>query len=109
MYFASADDATPGIRSEEIKEPNEPDTTVPDATGVTARIWFATSISGAPDETVTDAEIVDGRLVVDLSEHASEPAVDDPVSYQARWTEGGEDRFIEVQDAQIEDINGAAE
>ena len=94
----------PGIESDLLKEPNEADQAVANASNVTVRIWHGSTISGAPDEVLTSQEIADGvlsfRAAVDVG---------DPISYQARWTvtvgEDTEDRFFEVLNATAVDLN----
>lgn len=92
-----------GIRTATIKEPNQNDQDVENASNVTVRIWYADSISGAPDQVLTNQPITSGVLEFPVT-----AAEDDPVSYQARWMTGdepAEDRFFEVIDDTAIDLD----
>lgn len=93
----------PAIRTEKIYEPNQ-DSPVADANNVTVRIWKSSSISGAPDDVLTNQTISDGIL-------ESRPTgmdVGDSVSYQLSWTTSADnDRFIEAKDQTVEDATAA--
>lgn len=94
--------AAPGIVSDAIKEPNESDQNVANSSVVTVRVWHGATITGAPDEVLSNQSITDGVLTF-------EPGVlvGDPVSYQARWEVGdpAEDRFFEVLNDTAADLN----
>ena len=91
---------TPGIRSVVLKEPNEANSNAANASNVTVRIWHGATFSGAPDEVLTDQSIADGVL-----EFEAAVDVDDPVSYQASWTVGGQTRYFEVVNAPAIDLD----
>lgn len=94
----------PGIQTDIIKEPNSSNANVANASNVTVRIWHGATISGAPDEVLTNQSIASGVLSFEAG-----VAVSDPVSYQARWTvtvgEDTEDRFFEVLNDTAVDLN----
>lgn len=92
--------AVPGIQSDVLKEPNAADQNVANASNVTVRIWHGDTITGAPDEVLTNQSIASGVL-----SFRAAVSVGDPVSYQARWTVDTEDRFFEVIDATAIDLN----
>lgn len=89
-----------GVVSDTLKEPNEQDTNVADASNVTVRIWHGATITGAPDQVLTDQVIAGGALTFRAA-----VALDGAVSYQARWTAGAEDRYFEVVNATAIDLN----
>ena len=62
--------------------------------------WHGATISGAPDEVLSNQSITGGVL-----SFAAGVSVSDPVSYQARWTASGEDRFFEVLNQSAIDLN----
>lgn len=91
----------PGITSDLIKEPNLPDTNVDNASNVTVRVWHGATITGAPDEVLTDQSVTSGRLEFEVTG----PAVGAAISYQARWLVGGADRFFEVLNVAATDLD----
>lgn len=101
---AAVSSENPGIQSPTLKEPNQSDQDVADASNVTVRVWHGATISGAPDETLSDQSITNGVLEFEVS-----ASVDDAISYQARWTvtvgEETEDRFFEVLNATAIDLD----
>lgn len=92
-----------GIQSATLMQPNA-DSPVANASNVTVRIWHGDAISGAPDELLSNQSITSGVLEFEV-----QASVDDPISYQARWTvtvgEDTEDRFFEVLNQAAIDLN----
>jgi hypothetical protein len=102
--FSTLAAVSPGIVSDTLKEPNESDQNVANASNVTVRIWHSATIAGAPDEVLSDQSIASGVLTFEVTG----PVVDDPVSYQARWMTGddpAQDRFFEVLNATVVDLD----
>lgn len=90
-----------GVTSDTLKEPNEADQNVANASNVTVRVWHGSTITGAPDEVLTDQSITGGVLSFPVM-----VGLGAAVSYQARWTVSAEDRFFEVVNATSIDLNG---
>jgi hypothetical protein len=93
--------ATPsglGINTPLLKEPNVPNANVANATNVTVNIWHSATISGAPDEVLTNQSITDGILTFPV-----DAELNTMVSYIARWTADSEPRFFRVLNVPVID------